>query len=532
MAISYRSVLRLHDLKYKNAEIARMLFTTDKTVKRIVDKATVAGVLNAKWEPYTDQQLKTLLNPRPSSRKNFYAADWKSIHEDLTRRSTSCSAGNHMTLQYAYEEYSKDAYQHHEDPMSRSKFYEDYALWWKKNDCASNIHWPAGRRMEIDFAGDILYYRDPENPEKKIKAVFFVCCLSHSRYTYAEAIPSQEMQYFLHGVIHACKYFGATAQLWVPDCTKAAVIKGSKTDWAVLNNSMRDLSEIYHVETVPCSPYTPKGVEGKGAVEATVNHSYQRIYNQIRNMTFYSLEELNEAIWAALEDFNNRPFEDKPEWTRKKAYFEKERQFMLPLPSDDFELRQTTTAKVRKHYVYCDLDTYYYSIPHGLKEDKVIIKLGMHDVLITSMTNELIATHVRGTDLWDKNVTIPEHLESYKRVYTDESPTYFIQMAENKAGAGTRLVVENILATTKYPETVYKIIRSVLGLGKRFGYENLEKACTAALKRYGTNPEARIAYAKLLPIVKDFNMQAKEERLRNLIITPADDHVDMDAFEV
>ena len=532
MQISYRAVLRLNDQKVAYAQIAKRLGTTEKTVSRIANKALAADLVNSKWEQYTDKQLKAMLNPRASSRQEYYQVDWKTVHEDLTRRSTSSSARNHMTLQYAYEEYCKEAYNHHEAPMGRSKFYEDYELWWKKNDCSSNIKWPAGRRMEIDFAGDILYYRDEENPEKKVTAVLFVCTLSHSRYTYVEAIPSQEKQYFMHGIIHACKYFGATAHLWVPDCTKAAVIKGSKTDWAILNNTMRDLSTIYHVETVPCNPYTPKGINGKGAVEASVNHSYQRIYNKIRNITFYSLDDLNEALWSALEEFNSRPFTDNPEWTRKKAYFEKERPFMLPLPSEDFELRQTTTAKVRKNYVYCSLDSYYYSIPHGLKEEQVIIKLGMHDVLITSMTNELIATHQRGTDLWDHYVTIPEHLESYLRTYTEESPSSFIYLAEEKAGYSTRLVIENIFKTTQYPETVYKIVRSVLGLGKRFGYANLEKACTKALKRYGSSPEARISYSKLKPIVLDFQKQAQEERLRSFVFTPGTEKVDMDAFEV
>lgn len=530
MNVSYRAVLELYEKNTKQARIAKQLFTTPKTVKRITDKALAAGLIPEKWKEYTDEQLSRLLNPRPNAIREFYPESWKSVHEDLARRSTSSSKKNHLTLQWCYEEYCARALNNNAEPMSRSKYYDEYAIWWKKNDSSSNIQWPAGRRMEIDFAGDLLYYVDPET-DKQVTVVLFVCTLSHSRFTYVEGIPSQEKRYFVNGVIHACQYYGATAHLWIPDCTKAAVIKGSKTDWAILNNTMQDLSEIYHVETQPCNPYTPKGIHGKGAVEASVNNSYQRIYNAIRNITFHSLEDLNDALWKAMEKFNDRPITGKPEWTRRKAYLETEKKFMLPLPSENFELRQTTTAKAGKHYVFCSIDRYYYSIPHDLKEKQVMLKLGMKDLIITTMSNQVIAVHQRGTDLWDNHVTIPEHLESYLRVYSEESPSNYIEMAEKKAGYSTRIVVENIFATSKFPETVYQYVNAVLQLGKKYGYTTLDKACSYALKRFGTNPEARIGYSKLKPICIDLKKKEQEQKLRDLYAVP-EESINMDEYEV
>jgi hypothetical protein len=36
------------------------------------------------------------------------------------------------------------------------------------------------------------------------------------------------------------------------------------------------------------------------------------ILARLRNMTFFSLNELNAAIWPLLEDLNDRPFQKRP----------------------------------------------------------------------------------------------------------------------------------------------------------------------------------------------------------------------------
>ena len=66
-----------------------------------------------------------------------------------------------------------------------------------------------------------------------------------------------------------------------------------------------------------------------------------------------------------MEAYNNAPFKDKPEWTRKKAFEELEKDKMLPLPSVSYEVRETATAVVGKDsYARCSIDGYYYSITY------------------------------------------------------------------------------------------------------------------------------------------------------------------------
>jgi len=42
-------------------------------------------------------------------------------------------------------------------------------------------------------------------------------------------------------------------------------------------------------------------------VENAVRIVYQRIFAKLRNQTFFSLSELNAAIWEELEEINNAP---------------------------------------------------------------------------------------------------------------------------------------------------------------------------------------------------------------------------------
>ena len=56
----------------------------------------------------------------------------------------------------------------------------------------------------------------------------------------------------------------------------------------------------------------------KALVENAVGLVYQRIYAPMRNMRFYSLEELNRAISDQLEIHNNQSFQKEAQSRRGK----------------------------------------------------------------------------------------------------------------------------------------------------------------------------------------------------------------------
>ena len=510
---SYRMVLQLCSENKKVSKIAELLGTTPKTVRRIRSKAEKQGLLPMRWQRYGEEDLRRMLNPRPEARKETLPVDWNVVHDELTRPDAVSSKRNHVTIQFLYDEHCRMAKALGKEPMARTTFYDEYSLWCQKNSFVSHVQRTPAMRMEIDYAGDALLYYDP-NTAEAIPCYLFVAVLSYSKMAYVEAVPDLGKKGFLQAVINACGFFGGTARLWVPDCVKNAVLKGSAKEWAVLNSSMAELANYYDVEVYPCAPHAPKQKPG---VEGGVKNAYQRIYNRIRNCYFYSLDDMNAAIRCALDEFNGKEFKDKPGWTRRSAFETYEKEKMLPLPPCNYEVRETATATVGKDsYVKSPLDKYYYSVPYQHKKEAVTIAQGERDVIIYSMTGEVYARHERGCHPYERYVTKPEHLESFLSVYHDESPEYFIRQA-SKAGDSVRKIIELTFETTAYPETVYKNCRSILGLGKRYGHVNLEKACNEALSIYGNTPAARIGYGKLKPLAIEFHEKACRKTEESLL---------------
>ena len=509
MRLSYKSVLDRHVKGETNKSIAESLLTTKKTVRRIIGKAEELRLLPDAYLTFDEDGLRAKMNPRNKSRRDFYPVDWARIHEELTKRGSKCSDSNHTTMTLLYTEYTSEAEGAGKEAMSKTVFYDTYNMWVKGNQLVSHIKRQPGRRMELDFAGDTVFYINPETDEK-VQCVVFVATLTYSNATFVKVLRNQGMELFLQSVIDACEYFGAVAPVWVPDCTKSGVIKGSRTDWAILNSSMEELARAYGAEVSACSPYSPKE---KPRIEGNGNATYTKIYAPLRNCTFYSIDDMNTAFRDACDRFNGEPMKERGNASRLFLLENIEKEKMLPLPSTRFEVRRTATANVGKDgFVRSSIDHYYYSVPHEYIGNKVILKSGTDDIIITTIDGRMIAKHPLGTSPYDRHILDPKHLQSYLRQYTEESPQYFIDEAE-RSGEGTRKVIELILEGTKYPETVYKMCRSVVfGLGRHYGRANLEKACNAALSIYGSTPEARIGYAKLKPLLEEMRKKDGEER--------------------
>lgn len=107
--------------------------------------------------------------------------------------------------------------------------------------------------------------------------------------------------------VNAYKYFGGVTRIIQCDNLKTCVEKHSKNE-VVLNKSYRELSEDYGTAIVPARVRSPKD---KAAVEGTVGIISTYILVALRNRSFLSLVELNEAIWERLEAFNQKPFQKR-----------------------------------------------------------------------------------------------------------------------------------------------------------------------------------------------------------------------------
>jgi len=115
--------------------------------------------------------------------------------------------------------------------------------------------------------------------------------------TYAEASLSQISEEWIRSNERAFIYFGGVTQAIVPDNLKSCVAKSNKYEPGI-NPMFDDFAEHYRTVILPARVRRP---QDKALVESAVRLVYQRIYAPLRNRTFFSLKELNEAIWDLLE---------------------------------------------------------------------------------------------------------------------------------------------------------------------------------------------------------------------------------------
>lgn len=73
----------------------------------------------------------------------------------------------------------------------------------------------------------------------------------------------------------------------------------------MFNKSYEELADHYNTALLPARVLAPKD---KAAVEGTVGALTRRLVSKLRNMSFFSLHELNKATRKEMDEFNKKPF--------------------------------------------------------------------------------------------------------------------------------------------------------------------------------------------------------------------------------
>src|SRR5690554_4374659 len=210
-------------------------------------------------------------------------------------------ARNHpgFTFQYHYEEY-RNSVKH---PYSYTQFLEHYRRKYAKAKGSLKLEHDPGKELFVDFAGQKLQIVDRETGEI-IPVEVFVAILPNSHYTYIEACKSQKREDFIACCANALHFYGGVPKAIVSDNLKSAVTRASKYE-ANINRSFKDFARHYDCVINPTRTYAP---QDKALVENAVHLAYQRIYYPLREMTFFSLAELNREIHRLLEQYNRLLF--------------------------------------------------------------------------------------------------------------------------------------------------------------------------------------------------------------------------------
>jgi len=465
-----RQIIKLYASHHQGTRTIRDVTGVSRTT---IQKYTVQfRALKITWDELSklsDKDLHDLFHtdtviPDPSEREKELYAFFPQVEKRIKQPG--------MTLFKLWKEYSDkniDGYQ-------STGFYKHYLLWKGRSHPSMHMEHKAGDKMFVDFTGKKLEIIDVLTGEIKPVEVF-VAILGASQLTYVQAVESQDVADFIMGCENALHYFGGAPAAIVPDNLKSAVIKSSRFEPSI-NQNFEAFAEHYEMVVLPARAYKPKD---KSLVEGAVKIAYNRIFTNLQEQKFFSLEELNEAIMRHLENHNKTFFSGRT-YSRMDQFNDMEKQVLQPLPPMRFEMRENVLVTVMKNgHVSLHCDKHYYSVPfiNVGKKVKIFFSKSIVDIYYKY---ELIASHqrIKSPHTYTTEAT---HMATYNNHLLDWNPQRFIEDA-HKIHEDVGHYIALVISKKAHPEQAYKSCQGILSFAKRVGNERLINACRRA-HQYG-----------------------------------------------
>jgi len=499
-----RRVIRLNQQSgLSTRQIAKSLNISRSTISDYLQRYKQSGLKLASLDGLTDSQIYASLFPvKPDAVEKHQKPfpNFGNIHTELKRR--------YMTRQLLWEEY-RQAYP---DGYGYTQFCQLYKNWSKSLTVSMRQIHKAGEKMFVDYSGLKWKVTDPKTGIVE-EVDIFVAVLGASGYTYAEASRDQTKQSFINSHNHAFQYFGGVTEMIIPDNLKSAVTKASRYD-PDLNETFQDMAEHYGTVILPARPYRPKD---KGKVELSVKLVQRWILARLRHQTFFSIEELNEAIWSLLDDLNNRNMK-KLEKSRRQLFEELDSPALKPLPVYPYELREFELCKVSIDY-HIELLKCYYSVPYQLVGKDLDVRFTA-TVVEVFYQHKRVAFHKRFYRIGAYS-TQKEHMASSHRVYAEWTPSRLINWALS-FGKNMGELVETIMEVKPHPEMGFRTSLGIINTAKKYDKEAVELAARKMieLKSYRVRHFRSILKNKTYLTARkqsDLTLPQKHENLRGAL---------------
>jgi transposase len=346
----------------------------------------------------------------------------------------------------------------------------------KEQEVIIRVETPPGKEAQVDFGG-AGRQRDPKTGKPR-QAYSFVMTLSCSRHQYSELVFDQRMETWIGCHRRAFEWFGGVPQEIVIDNLKAAVISASLDD-PVLCGPYRKMAQHYGFLIHPCRPATP---EHKGKVENGV-HYVQRSF--LAGEEFLDIDEANRKLreWI-VEEAGIREHGTTREAPLKR-FMELEKDALLPLPEEPFELLSVCRAKVHRD-CYVQVGGCYYHAPHRYVGKTLDVYVCERTVQLYDGV-ELLVTHQRATRKGER-ISREEFYPAEKSLYVTRSREYCRREA-SLIGPRCAEVVETLLS--ERPLDRLRSVQGILWLAEKYGGSRVEAACARAV-RYGDPSYVRV----------------------------------------
>ncbi len=457
-----REILRLHyESRLSNRQIADALRISKTSVFNIVGRFRESGM---KWpvpEDLFDTELEAKIYKKEASkRKADKLPDFEYIDEEVSRP--------HMTLELLWNEYA----QNNPEGLGRSSFYRHYRKYRKSLSVSMKVIHKGGDKVFVDYSGDGLRYYNREKNEW-VETEFFVGSWGASSYSYAECSESQNGQDWVRSHIRALGYFGCVPNAFVPDNLKSGVTKASFYE-PQINALYEKFAQHYGTVIIPARVRKPKD---KSVVESNILHLQRFIFGRLRNCTFFSLADLNQAVWDVLELYNDRPMQQYKK-SRRERFELLDKPYANPLTSNPFLFTDVKhDVRVAPNY-HIEFDKHYYSVPHEIAGEYVDV-YQINNILEIYHKGEHICRHKKGTANY-RYTTKEEHMPQNHKFVKGWSPAWFIAQAE-KTGPALAELVGRVMDNRKHPEQGFRAALGLLGLSKKYEKDRIEKAAERAL---------------------------------------------------
>jgi transposase len=457
-----REVLRLTlGERLSRRQVAAALRMPPTTVTDYVARALAAGLGWPLPDGLDDGELEARLFVQAAALTGLSRPqpDCAEIHREVRRKG--------VTLQLLWVEYKQrcpEGYQY-------TQFVHHYRQWARCLDVVLRQDHRAGERLFLDFAGQTLPITDPLSGVVTA-AELFVAVLGASSLTYAEVLPSQELPHWIAAHVHTFQFLGGVPEILVPDNLRSGVTRAHRYE-PELNATYQEMAAHYGCVIIPARPAKPRD---KAKVEAGVLLAERWILASLRKHTFFSIAEANLAIAERLRWLNERPFQ-KLDGSRRSLFEEVERVALRPLPARPYEYATWKAVTVNIDY-HVEVGRHYYSVPYQLARQRCEVRLTATTVEVL-LRGRRVASHCR-SQVRGGHTTLAEHMPESHRRHLEWTPGRIVRWAQT-SGPHTAAMVDEILRSRPHPEQGFRSCLGILRLGKRYGDDRLEAACTRAV---------------------------------------------------
>jgi transposase len=319
----------------------------------------------------------------------------------------------------------------------------------------------------------------------------FSAVLPFSSLLAGEFVSDQKQPTLIRAVENAFYEIGGVTPNIVVDNLRSAVRKSHLYDPDV-NQTFVEFSNHWGFAVLPARPYKPKD---KAAVEAGIGVTQRQFYNEVRERTFYSLEELNTAYRAFKRRLNASPMKDHGDLSRNER-FSAEKPFLKAVPAERYELAIWKTARVHPD-CHVQVERRFYSVPYVFVGREVRVRIRAKLIEIFGDDTDAISVHPRlfGSD---RASTLDAHYPEEKIAVARFEVRSALTTAK-KIGPQTHTLVESLvqgshpLRHLRRIQGILRLVRSGIVKSSSLEYA-AEQAMRFNKKQFGYVKQAAIFF--------------------------------------